>query len=182
MQRRLGLFCATALLAGSTSLLAQTGAPATAAPSTQPPSPDRAAAQAGAQGTATVSGCLRTMRADTSVADPKGQIYTIEVVKEGGAASDERGTPVPGTAAPLTYTLNAAESVGLAKHVGHYVQLTGRVRPVAATTGAAASGTTGTAKPATGAATTSAAPGAKPGAAQTFDVTGLKMIAAKCPV
>jgi hypothetical protein len=67
--------------------------------------------------------------------------------------------------------LSAADSVGLAKHVDHEVQLTGTMQPPAA-------------KPATpGAPGSSSAPATgKPGGAhRTVQVSALKMMSTNCP-
>jgi hypothetical protein len=119
--------------------------------------------------TPTLTGCIRSMRADTTAADTKGNIYTLEVMDTPSRGATEVGAPAPGTSGPITYALSAPDSVGLGKHVGHQVQLTGTLKAPAATQA-----------PASGPPTTSA-PGAKPGTPhRTFEVSALKMIAAKC--
>jgi hypothetical protein len=177
MQRWFTHCCVAALLAGVAPVFGQTsGVPV--APATAQRQGEQIGKESNAQSPHTVAGCLRTMRADTATADPKGQIYTIEVVKEDGAASDERGTPVPDTSPATTYALSAPASVGLATHVGHYVQLTGKLRPISTTD---SSTTSAGAKPPAAGATSSSAPGATPGGSRTFEVAGLKMLSAKCP-
>ena len=119
-----------------------------------------------------LSGCLRESRADTTTADPKGMIYTLDVADTSGATTAAPGSSArPATVAKTRYALSADASVDFAKHVGHHVQLTGRVQAVK---GAGPSGNQSASAPA----------GAKPlpGAAQQMlQVTALKMIAATCP-
>lgn len=113
-----------------------------------------------------LTGCLVSSGADTAVAGPSGRLYTLEVLETPAQpSSSAAGTPPP-VASKTTYSLSAPESLNLAKHDGHEVQLTGSLQAPSpqATPGAA------------GAATPS-----KPGGAhRTFNVTALKMIAAKC--
>ena len=118
-----------------------------------------------------LSGCLRDARADTTNADPKGVIYTLEA-----AASTSSTTPAPisgaaqaAAVAKTRYALSVDGSVDLSKHVGHHVQLTGKLLSEQRTSQNASAPAPTAAKP-------------LPGAAhRTFQVTGLKMIAAKCP-
>lgn len=116
----------------------------------------------------TLTGCIRSTRADTTAADAKGNIYTLEVTDTPSRGSTEVGAPAPGTSGPITYALAVPDAIGVAKHVGHQVQLTGTLKPPSAAAG--------------GGTPTTAAPGAKPGHMhRTFEVTALKMISAKCP-
>jgi hypothetical protein len=172
MGRRLGSFCVATSLMGLMGLVdgAQLAADTGSRASQQPPpattaqQPPSAQASEGAQ---TLTGCIRSMRADTTAADAKGNIYTLEVMDTASAGATEVGAPAPGTSGPITYTLSAPDSVGVGKHVGHQVQLTGTLKPPAASAPTAP---------------TTAAPGAKPGSMhRTFEVTALKMISAKCP-
>lgn len=114
-----------------------------------------------------LTGCLRSSGADTAVAGPEGRLYTLEVTD---APTKPDATTTTGATPPVatktTYSLAAPASVGLAKHDGHEVQLTGSLQ--APSTPASASGTGKT-------------PAPKPGGAhRTFNVTALKMIADKC--
>jgi hypothetical protein len=125
-----------------------------------------------------LSGCLQSSRADTTNADPKGIIYTLDVAEAASTTtpaasttgtSAQSGAARAAAVAKTRYSLTPEASVDLTKHVGHHVQLTGVLLPPAAGGSAA---------------TATAATGAKPlpGAAhRMFRVTGLKMIAAKCP-
>ena len=173
MGRRLGSFSVAIFLMGlmglmgGVPLVADTGSRASQQPppattAQQPPS-----GQASEADHQTLTGCIRSMRADTTAADAKGNIYTLEVMDTPSAGATEVGAPAPGTSGPITYTLSAPDSAGIGKHVGHQVQLTGTLKPPAARA------------PAT---PTTAAPGATPGSMhRTFEVSALKMIAAKCP-
>lgn len=120
-----------------------------------------------------LTGCLRSSGADTAIAGPSGRLYTLEVIEP--PAKPEATTTTgstPPVASKTTYSLSAAESLGLEKHADHEVQLTGTLQ-TPATTGTG----TGTGKPGT----TTSAPQPKPGGAhRTFEVTALKMVAPKC--
>jgi hypothetical protein len=119
----------------------------------------------------TLTGCLRSAPS----ADPRGSagkppIYTLEVMpaetvppatatSSSSSSSGAAGTRESGAVKPTTYTLVAAEKVGLANHIEHRVEVTGQLQPAA--------------KP--------GAQGSKPGGAHnTFEVTALKMIASQC--
>jgi hypothetical protein len=137
------------LLSATTPLLAQ-----------QPPATDKPPVTV-------LTGCLRSSGADTAVAGPDGRLYTLEVTE---APAKPDATTTTGTTPPVasktSYSLAAPASVGLAKHDGHEVQLTGSLQ--APSTPATTSSPAGT-------------PAPKPGGAhRTFNVTALKMIAAKC--
>jgi hypothetical protein len=141
-----------------TTLTAQQ--PQTPPPTTQSPTqpPNKTTPQ---PGDLVLTGCLQSGPGDTTAGDSKGRIYTLSVAS---AASPTAATPPSektSAASPEIYTLMAAEALGLAKHVGHQVQLTGRLQTPAPQKDAAA-----TAKPG--------------GAHRTFEVSSLKMIAAKC--
>jgi hypothetical protein len=114
-----------------------------------------------------LTGCLKSSGADTAIAGPSGRLYTLEVVEpppQTAASSTSAAAPV---ASKTRYSLSAAESVGLAKHVDHEVRLTGSLQAPSPSTAA---------KPG---APAKDAP--KPGGAhRTFEVTALEMIAAKC--
>jgi hypothetical protein len=112
-----------------------------------------------------LTGCLRSSGADTAVAGPSGRLYTLEVVEPVTKPAPTTTGSTPPVATTTTYSLAAPESVGLAKHDGHQVQLTGRLQ--APSTAASQAGAT--------------APPPKPGGAHnTFNVTALKMVSAKC--
>jgi hypothetical protein len=121
-------------------------------------------------------GCLLKSRADTSAAHSKGVIYTLDVTDAADKAQ-KPSTPAAGaaTVARTRYALSTQSSEGavaLAKHVGHHVELTGQVLERLQTVSPSSS------KPASE--TVAAKP--LPGAAQRmFQVSALKMIAAKCP-
>lgn len=112
-----------------------------------------------------LTGCLVSSGADTAVAGPSGRLYTLEVLElPAQPATSTAGAPPP-VASKTTYSLSAPESLDLAKHDGHEVQLTGSLQAP-----------TPQAKPGVEGGTTS-----KPGGAhRTFNVTALKMIASKC--
>ena len=112
-----------------------------------------------------LTGCLRSSGADTAVAGPSGRLYTLEVTEVPPPPSASAGTTPP-VASKTTYSLAAAESVGLAKHADHEVQLTGRLQAPAAAPSSTAKNPATQPKPG--------------GAHRTFEVTALKMIAAKC--
>jgi hypothetical protein len=112
-----------------------------------------------------LTGCLVSSGADTAVAGPSGRLYTLEVLEAPSQPSPSATGTTPPVASKTTYSLSAPESLNLAKHDGHEVQLTGSLQAPAPQ-----------ATPGTGGATTS-----KPGGAhRTFNVTALKMVAAKC--
>jgi hypothetical protein len=126
-----------------------------------------------------LSGCLLDSRADTTTADSKGVIYTLDVAETSGAdaptiAPTKPEAPAAGSAArsaavaKTRYALSTegAQKVDLSKHVGHHVELTGRLLTTAQA-GVSAKTTPG--KP-------------LPGAAhRMFQVSALKMVSAKCP-
>ncbi len=182
MHKRFTQLSLAVLLAGGVPLLAQNpsqppGQPPQTPPATQRPTTEQPTSTMVAGAETTLTGCVRTQRADAGSADTKGNIYTLELSSGAGrgegAASG--GTAATGAAraaatAEMTYTIAAPESVAIGKHVGHQVELTGRVQPAMGSRGAAAG---------VGAATaTKPEPG---GAHRTFQATALKMISAKCP-
>jgi hypothetical protein len=114
-----------------------------------------------------LTGCLKSSGADTAVAGPSGRIYTLEVTELPPAKPATAESTPPG-ASTTTYSLSAAESIGLDKHVDHKVELTGTLQ-APSTTAAAAS------------ATQPASPPKPGGGHRTFQVSALKMVAAKCP-
>ncbi len=120
-------------------------------------------------------GCLLQSRADTSTPVSKGVIYTLDVTDAADKAQ-KPSTPAAGaaTVAKTRYALSTQSpdgAVALAKHVGHHVEVTGQVLERLQTVSPSSS------KPAS---ETVAKP--LPGAAQRmFQVSALKMIAAKCP-
>ena len=131
-------------------------------------SKEQATAKTGA--TQALSGCLQSSRADTTTADPKGVIYTLDVAESPAApatgATAGSSSARAAAVAKTRYSLSADPSMDLSKHVGHHVQLTGRLQP----------------PPGKDQASTGAGAKPLPGAAhRMFQVTGLKMIAAKCP-
>ncbi len=117
-----------------------------------------------------LTGCLRSSAADTAVAGPSGRIYTLEVMEMPAKSATASSGSAPPAASKTTYSLSAAEAVGLAKHADHEVQLTGRLQ--APTTTASTTSPAG-----------APAPERKPtagGGHRTFEVTALKMISTKC--
>jgi hypothetical protein len=150
----------TFVLAGVASSLAQV----------PPQSPQQAKAD---QPETVLTGCLRSGGADTSVAGPSGRLYTLEVTENASApaTATPAGRPAPagtGTASTITYSLSAAESIGLATHVDQVVQLTGRLQapsaPPEKVKGASPMST----------------PQLKPGGAhRTFEVSALKPVPAR---
>jgi hypothetical protein len=138
-------------------------------PPSAPTPGQKPAPAAEAQPVTVLTGCLRSSGADTAVAGPSGRIYTLEVVEPPAKSSTTPSTATnPPVATKTTYSLAAAESLGLAKHVDHEVQLTGKLQApsTAATPPAPGPGTDR--KPTAG------------GGHRTFEVTALKMIANKC--
>lgn len=129
-----------------------------------------------------LNGCLLDSRADTTTADAKGVIYTLDVAETTGAAEAatiapaKPGSPAKGSAArsaavaKTRYALSTfgAQKVDLSTHVGHHVELTGRLMSTEQSS-ASANPSPAAAKP-------------LPGAAhRMFQVSALKMISAKCP-
>jgi hypothetical protein len=125
-------------------------------------------------------GCLLDSRADTTTADSKGVIYILDVsqdvAQKPGTPARPKGNDTSAAALAKTrYALSKERAdvpVDFARHVGHRVALTGRVFE-RLQTGKANSG-----KP------TASNTGIKPlpGAPlRMFQVSALKMIAAKCP-
>lgn len=110
-------------------------------------------------------GCLRQGRADTTTANAKGIIYTLEVTSEKLPTSPPPEGSGPAKAAVIRYALSFDKSVDLSKHVNHRVEVKGRTMPRPGNT--AAGGATD-AKPLPGA------------AEQMFDVAAVTMLAAKC--
>ena len=114
-----------------------------------------------------LTGCLRSSGADTAIAGPTGRLYTLEVMEAPATPAPGATTSsAPSVTSKTTYSLSAPESVGLAKHADHEVQLTGRLQAPAAPPAKQASPSESPSKPG--------------GAHRTFEVTALKMIAAKC--
>jgi hypothetical protein len=127
--------------------------------SQQPAKPDQ-------QAVVVLTGCLRSDAADPAIAGPEGRIYTLEVMDAAGEVAGTSTTAAsPQPASKTTYSLAAAPAIGLAKHVGHEVQLSGTLRVPAAT---ASPSRDAQAKPARG------------GGHRTLNVTSLKMVAQKC--
>ena len=156
---------ALAILISGTSVIAQTATPSPA----QPP-----ATGASQSGDLLLTGCLRGSAAAIGTSPGQGMIYTLEVVETPPAkpaASGQPGAAVRNDVATTTiYTLDAPDSVGLAKHVDHEVQLSGNMQPPAAKP--STPGVAGSSAPTTG----------KPGGAhRTVHVSALKMISANCP-
>lgn len=167
---------ATAFLMTSTI-----GAAQTAPPPSQPATPSTAKPMM-------IVGCLKsTPNPDPAGSVGKPPIYTMEVMPAPTlppptpSASTPTGMPSAsgsGAVKPTVYSLTASESVGLVKHVGHRVELTGSLQQVTPPTPGRAG--TGTQPMVT--------PGAKPeeqeskpgGAHNTFEVTAVKMVSAQC--
>ena len=97
-----------------------------------------------------LTGCLRATKADAAKPDDKRIVYTLEVSERD--AKDR---------SKATYQLSPAESVPLAKHVGHRVEIEGDLLQAPGPPGSQA-------KP------------LPADSATTFRVSGLKMISAKC--
>jgi hypothetical protein len=130
----------------------------------QTPPPGSGAAPAGKP--LIVTGCLRsTPNPDPAGAAGKMPIYTIEAVPDPPAPPQPTGTSKPGSPTtalkPTVYTLSAAESIGLAKHVDHRVELTGKLQSPAAPKAEATETKSG-------------------GAHNTLEVTALKMVSTSC--
>lgn len=157
-------FTLAALVCGGTSTSAQTA--------TQSPAPRPATPTTAQPGDLLLTGCLRGSGAAIGTSPGQGMIYTLEVVEAKASTSPAGGAAARGdVATTTTYTLDAPDTVGLAKHVDHEVQLTGNMQPPAA-------------KPTTpSAAGSSASPSAgKPGGAhRTVQVSALEMISTNCP-
>lgn len=99
----------------------------------------------------TLTGCLRETKSASAQRDDKRIVYTLEVAERD--AKDRSKT---------TYQLSSTESVSLAKHVGHRVEIEGELLQPPGLPPAAQ-------------------PKPLPGDAQgTFRVSRLKMISAKC--
>ncbi len=176
MHRSVLHFSLALALASGTTLVGQAPPPVPQQPITQPPAtqPEPKMPTTAQAGDTMLTGCLRSSRADTSTADSKGNVFTLEVTEAGAtkpSPSPEAGAPSrPMAASKTTYTLSAAESLGLAKHVNHEVQVTGSMQGASTMAGRPQSSTP--------------AEGAKPmpgGGHRTFQVSALKMISANCP-
>ena len=77
-------------------------------------------------------GCLREARADTSAANTKGIIYTLEIIEATLPTS-----PAPEGSSPIRpsvtrYALSFDKSVDVSTHVDHRVEVKGRERHMAA--------------------------------------------------
>jgi hypothetical protein len=135
----------------------------------QPPSqmPQTAStAQKSAEGERVFTGCLRQTRADTSTANPEGEIYTLEVTPEPMPTSPRpEGSSPPAT--KMRYALSFKQPTDLSKHVDHQVQVTGRL--IADAKAAAAATASKPAKPLPG------------DAQQMLHVSAFKHVAPKCP-
>lgn len=125
-----------------------------------------------------VTGCLRTA-GGSEAAGTQAVVYTLDTAAtaSGSAPNSPAGPPAgsPGTLRQTaqakkgpSYTLKAPESIGLAKHVNHTVELTGRLQHPPAATGRASS------QPAP------EPSGAADAAAQVLEVTALRMVSATC--
>ncbi len=130
-----------------------------------------------------LSGCLRSSAAGDSKTTPQPVVYTLDVA----AAHDQKGAAAPSGAPaeraeaksraplkPAAYSITAPASVGLAAHVNHRVELTGRMIEGTATT----TGTPGPPSPETAEAVDPTAAASN----RTFEVQSLRMISATCPV
>jgi hypothetical protein len=120
-------------------------------------------------------GCLLESRADTSTADSKGIIYTLDV-PEAADKAQKASAPAAsaGTVAKTRYALSTEGpegSIAFAKHVGHHVELKGQVLERLQTVSPSS-------KPASEPVAAKPLPGA---AQRMFQVSALKMIAVKCP-
>jgi hypothetical protein len=130
----------------------------------------------------TLTGCLiSTPNPDPAGSVGKPPIYTMEVAASSPAPASGTSTASPtgkapsssSAAKPTVYTLSAAESIGLAKHVNHLVEVTGRLQTTQSQSTAKVPPATAGAKP--------AEPESKAGGAHnTFEVTALKMVSASC--
>jgi hypothetical protein len=117
-----------------------------------------------------LTGCLRSSAADTAVAGPSGRIFTLEVMERPRPATDAAGASAPAQPTKTTYSLAAAEALGLAAHADHQVELTGRMQaPAAAAPRPGEPAREPASQPAAG------------GGHRTFEVSTLKMVSAKCP-
>ena len=165
--RTLTAFVVTFVASVGVSSSAQTPVPRQPAPTTPGSSSQT--------GQMTILGCLRASTNPTM--EMKGTIYTLETMEKSTGATTATPT-VSGKekeAAPKTasrYTLVAAESIGLAKHVDHQVELTGRLTEPPAS----AAAPTAERRPGEGTQKT----GPTGGAHNTFEVTALKMISTSC--
>ena len=116
-----------------------------------------------------LTGCLRSSAADTAVAGPSGRIFTLEAVEQPRPGTDAGAGGAPARPTKTTYSLSAPESLALAKHADHEVQLTGRLQTTAAAPSRPGAPARDTAKPAAG------------GGHRTFEVSALKMVSTNCP-
>jgi hypothetical protein len=156
------LFCA------GVSVFAQAGAQSTA------PLPDSSSRQSDM----VITGCLKSSSSDAARGAtvytlegrmPRQDIYPPRAKPAAEDATAPHATPI--TPANTMFSLSALPSVSLADHVGHTVELAGRMQP-------AQSGAVGTAGTAGAQAQTQAViPG---GAHKTFEVSAVKMLSMKC--
>jgi hypothetical protein len=125
-----------------------------------------------------LSGCLLQSRADTTTADAKGIIYTLDVAEsaaerpETPAMSSSKAAARSTAVAKTRYALSTEAAIDFARHVGHHVELTGQVLERLHTVKPSAG------QPAATVATLKPLPGA---ADRMFQVATLKMISGKCP-
>jgi hypothetical protein len=156
------------VLSAGLSVLAQAGAQSAAR------SPDTPARQ----GNLVISGCLKSSSSETgkgaTVYSLEGHMPTQDIYPPSARPAPEdatapRGTPI--TPANTTFALSALPSVSLVEHVGHQVELAGRMQPAQSD----AVGTAGTAgaQPQTQA----VIPG---GAHKTFEVSAVRMLSTRC--
>ena len=114
-----------------------------------------------------LTGCLRQSRADTTTANAKGVIYTLEA-----RAQKLPTSPAPEGSGPIKadgrYALSFEESVDLSKLVNHQVEVRGHRLPRGASDAKGAAASAAAAKPLPGAAD------------QMFHVTAVKMLAPRC--
>lgn len=130
----------------------------------QPPSAPRSSAIAPEM---TITGCLRSGPNPGGVPEPV--TYTLEPIVTTAAPAPTGSVSDAAKAKTATrYTLTAEKTIDLSAHVGHTVELRGRLKDLSASPPDAQR------DPPT--------PSPKPGGAHnTFEVATLKMVAARCP-
>ena len=149
----------TALLSATVVTLIASSAAGSQVPAERQPSPPAPM---------TIAGCLKSGPNPSGVPDPV--TYTLEPIETAPAPpSPARPTGDAVTPnVPKRYTLTASGSVDFSSHVGHKVEVSGRLKDLSSPAGMAARDPQKKAPQ----------PG---GAHNTFEVTTLKMVATTCP-
>jgi hypothetical protein len=116
----------------------------------------------------TITGCLKASPNPTGV--PDTTTYTLEPIEGVAPTAPASSTGAPAGKTATRYTLTSSAAIVFKPHVGHKVEISGHLKELrAGKPDAKASGEPGSKPPEPG------------GAHNTFEVTGLKVVAAACP-